>query len=324
MTRRLPYEETSVDFVIIRQIFESPLPKVDGQSRLSDCLQVWELMTRCWNGDPLQRPTARMCKTTVTCLPCCTPTPANTENQTRSAALLENLDDLESWKGNLEKSATYLNEALRLYQEEANIRGIAGVLWKQSAAAYRISDYGKVRATATAAFEHCRNLDDALGVAEASFYLGLSIAMLSSVDEGLQILQQSLEIRRTHGDDVGAVQCLERIGDIQRAGGQMHEALSTRGEAVVVASRSGDRLGRATALHAIGLTHSHMTDFVEAADALSEAIMITRKVGWEGGLTTTLQTMGCLKMLTGNDREAQELFFKSRFPLLGTLNTAGG
>ncbi|KIO23526.1 hypothetical protein M407DRAFT_214426 [Tulasnella calospora MUT 4182] len=68
MTGKLPYEETIVDFVIIRQIFESPLPQVDGKSRLSDCLQVWELMTRCWNGDPLQRPTARMCRTTVTYL----------------------------------------------------------------------------------------------------------------------------------------------------------------------------------------------------------------------------------------------------------------
>ncbi|KIO33994.1 hypothetical protein M407DRAFT_227190, partial [Tulasnella calospora MUT 4182] len=64
MTGRLPYEGASADYVIIRQIFESPIPQVDGASRLSDCLQVWELMTRCWNVDPLQRPTARMCKTT--------------------------------------------------------------------------------------------------------------------------------------------------------------------------------------------------------------------------------------------------------------------
>ncbi|KIO27640.1 hypothetical protein M407DRAFT_232421, partial [Tulasnella calospora MUT 4182] len=68
MTGKLPYEEATVDFVIMRQIFDSPLPQVDGQSRLRDCLQVWELMTRCWNFDPLQRPMARMCKTTVTYL----------------------------------------------------------------------------------------------------------------------------------------------------------------------------------------------------------------------------------------------------------------
>ncbi|KIO29801.1 hypothetical protein M407DRAFT_226329 [Tulasnella calospora MUT 4182] len=68
MTGKLPYEETTADFVIMRQIFESPLPQVDGQFRLRDCLQVWELMMRCWNGNPQHRPTARMCKTTMTYL----------------------------------------------------------------------------------------------------------------------------------------------------------------------------------------------------------------------------------------------------------------
>ncbi|KIO16533.1 hypothetical protein M407DRAFT_46771, partial [Tulasnella calospora MUT 4182] len=68
MTGNLPYGETSVDYAIIRKIFESPLPQVDGASRLSDCLQLWELMMRCWTVDPQQRPTARMCKTTVTYL----------------------------------------------------------------------------------------------------------------------------------------------------------------------------------------------------------------------------------------------------------------
>lgn len=68
LTGKLPYEESSVDFVIIRRILESPLPQVDGRAHLKECLPVWDLMTRCWNGNPQQRPTARMCKTTITCL----------------------------------------------------------------------------------------------------------------------------------------------------------------------------------------------------------------------------------------------------------------
>lgn len=64
----LPYEGTSAEYAIIRKIFESPLPQVDGAERLSDCLQAWDLMTTCWNFDPQQRPTAKMCKTTITYL----------------------------------------------------------------------------------------------------------------------------------------------------------------------------------------------------------------------------------------------------------------
>lgn len=68
MTGKLPYEGTTANYAIIRQVFESPRPQVDGELRLSDCLQVWELMIRCWEADPLQRPTAGMCRTTVTYL----------------------------------------------------------------------------------------------------------------------------------------------------------------------------------------------------------------------------------------------------------------
>ncbi|KIO23535.1 hypothetical protein M407DRAFT_26988 [Tulasnella calospora MUT 4182] len=222
-----------------------------------------------------------------------------------------NLGDLESWKGNLEESSVYLNEAVRLYEEETDTKGIATVLRKQSIAAYRISDYVKLRAVATTALQHCRALNDALGIAEASFYLGFSVLMLGKPYEALAILHESLDICRTHGNDVGAVQCLEKIGEIQRSTGQKQAALSTLDEAVSVASRSGDRLGMVKVLKTVGLTHSDLSDFAKSADALSEAITITRGIGWEGGLSTTLQTMGSLKTRTGDYCEAEELFQKS-------------
>ncbi|KAG9040569.1 hypothetical protein FS837_000450 [Tulasnella sp. UAMH 9824] len=201
MTGKLPYDGTTVDYVIIRQIFESPLPQVDGESRLSDCLQVWELMTRCWNADPLQRPTARMCQTTVTYLPRCTPTPENDGHNTRSAALLENLGDLESWKGNHAEGFAYLDEALKLYRKEGDSRGVASVLRKQAAAAYRDSDDRKAAAIAATALEHYRALNDPLGIANASFWVASSLYVHGKPDEALPILQESLEIYRQHEHD---------------------------------------------------------------------------------------------------------------------------
>ncbi|KIO20942.1 hypothetical protein M407DRAFT_29441 [Tulasnella calospora MUT 4182] len=311
MTGNLPYEGTSADYAIIRKIFESPIPEADGQSRLSDCLQLWELMMRCWKVEPGQRPTARMCKTTVTYLPRCTPTPAHLGHQARSAALLESLGDLESWKGNQEKSSAHIMEALRLYQKEADIRGIASALRKQAVAAFRISDWVKLRTIATTALEHCRTLNDDLGIAESSFYLGSSVRMLGRMDEGLPILNESLEIRRTHRDDVGVVQCLERIGAFQRSNGRTLEALSTLDEAVSIASRSGDRLGLANALHLLGFVQFDLSDFIKATEAFSEAIIITRSIGWDGELSTNLNSMGLLKMRLGEYREAEDLFQES-------------
>lgn len=255
-----------------------------------------------------------MCRTTFTYLPRCPPTPAGADNQTRSPALLENLGDLESWKGNPDKSSAYLDEALRLYQDQEDIKGVASILRKQAGAAYRISDVFKSRAIASTALEHCRALNNVLGIAEVSYYLGFSLHLLGDGDKALPILRESLDIRRTHGDDVGAVQCLESIGEIQRCNWQNHEALSTLGEAVEIASQSGDRLGLALVLHVMGNTHFDSSDFVQAASALLEAIMVSRSIGWEGGLSTTLRSMGRLKMHLGDYREAEEHFQESISP----------
>ncbi|KAG9044229.1 hypothetical protein FS837_008587 [Tulasnella sp. UAMH 9824] len=281
MTGDLPYKETFADYAIMRQIFESPLPQVDGASRLSDCIQVWELMRRCWNFEPEQRPTASMCKTTVTYLPRCTPAPANGDHKAHSAALLENLGALESWKGNLEKSSEYLDEAMRLYEEEGDKKGICSVLRKQAAATLRTTDYVKLRAVASTALEHSKALNDVLGIAESSYYLGHSLQMLGE-EEALPILRESLEIRRTHGDEVGVVQCLERIADRLRARYHEQEALSNLDEAVAIATRSGDRLGLANVLGTKGQTYLELGDFVKAGEAFSEAIVINRGIGVGG------------------------------------------
>ncbi|KIO16002.1 hypothetical protein M407DRAFT_34368 [Tulasnella calospora MUT 4182] len=252
-----------------------------------------------------------MCKTTVTYLPRCTPTPRNADQQPQSPGLLENLGDLESWRGNPERSSAYLDEALRLYQKEADAKGIASVLRKQMVAAYRILDFVKLHAIATAAVEHCKTLNDTLGIAEGLFYLGYSIRMLGDSEKALPILCESLEIRRVHGDDADVIQCLERIGEIQRAIGLKQEALSTLGEAVEVTSRSGDGIGLALALHMVGVTHTERSDFVKASDALSEAITISRKFRLEGRLSVTLSSMGRLKMRLGDYPAAETLFQES-------------
>ncbi|KIO19427.1 hypothetical protein M407DRAFT_30930 [Tulasnella calospora MUT 4182] len=311
MTGDLPYQGTSANYAIMAKIFGSTLPQVDGESRLSDCLQVWDLMIRCWNVEPEQRPTARICKTTVTYLPRCTPTPANADHQIRRAELLENLGDLEIWKGNHEKSSAYLDEALLLYQEEEDSRGMANVLRKQAVVAYRNDEDNKASEKAMAALELFRNLNDAIGIADASIWLGRSLASLGAMDEALPILEESLKIYRTQENDVGATHCLEKIGLIENHYSQGKKALLTLDEAVTIASRSGDRLGMSRALRSLAYTHRRLGDFAKATTYYSESNRIARSIGWELGLVSTLGPMVQIKMESGDYRETEELIQES-------------
>ncbi|KAG8918891.1 hypothetical protein FRC01_001593, partial [Tulasnella sp. 417] len=311
MTGKIPYEGTSADYAIIRRIFESPLPQVDGESRLSDCLPLWDLMTRCWNVDPQQRPTSEMCKTTVKYLPHCPPTPITADHHTRPAVLLEQLGDLESWKGNHETAFAYLGEALRLYQqEEGNDKGIASVLRTQSAVALRDSNPAKAMKTASAALEKCRDLGDATGVADSLHKLGCSFLMGNSKVDARRNLQESLEIFRTQGDGVHLARCLSTLGELYRREGQLRNAAAALGEAIDIASRCGDRLGEASALMALGGTYWARNQADLAISTLRSAQDIAKKIGWNHGLSTCLCRLGAIKFQLGEPSEAEELLLE--------------
>ncbi|KAG8921637.1 hypothetical protein FRC01_000143, partial [Tulasnella sp. 417] len=311
MTGELPYEGAGADYIIIRKIFESPLPQVNGESRLSDCLQVWELMIRCWAVDPLQRPTSAMCKTTVEYLPHCPPTPKTANPQPRSAALLENLGDLESWKGNHKAGFVYLEQALCLYEQEGNDKGIASVLRKQAAVAYRDSNHLQIMNAASAALQKSRSLQDDIGVADALFWIGSSFLMQDKRMDALPRLQESLEILRTKGNSVGLAKCLERLGELHRREGQAEKALLILEEAVDIASRCGDRLGEASALTILGVTQWNLDQLDQAISSFQRARDIAKNIGWEHGLTTSLCRLGGLKLEQGILGEAEEILSES-------------
>lgn len=221
---------------------------------------------------------------------------------------MENLGDIESWKGNIKKSFTLLSEALWLYETEVNGKGSASVLRKQAAAAYLDSDFGKAISKATTALKLYRALRDSLGIADASYWLGDSLTMQERINEALPILQESLNIYRAHENDVGVARCLERIGEIHRCRGEGYEGLSALQEAEEIASRSGDRLGVARALRTLACTHHNLSEFVKAADICSQAITIARSIGWEVGLTDSLRIMGQIKAQLGDYLAAEEHF----------------
>ncbi|KAG8933083.1 hypothetical protein FRC00_013677 [Tulasnella sp. 408] len=282
MTGELPYGEAAADYVIMRKIFEGPLPHISGESRLGDCLQ-----------------------------PHCPPTPETADPQTRSAVLLENLGELESWKGNHKAAFDYLEQALHLYEEGGNDKGIASVLRKQAAVAHRDSNHVKAMNAASAALQKCKILQDDIGVADALFCIGDSFLMENKRVDALRNLQESLELFRANGYNVGIVKCLERLAELYRRQGLPSQALTLSKEAVDVASRCGDRLGEARAFTSLGFTHERLNDLDKAISSLQIARDIAKNIGWMAGLASCLCDLGGIKLQQGSPAEAEELFRES-------------
>ncbi|KAG9032244.1 hypothetical protein FS837_002776, partial [Tulasnella sp. UAMH 9824] len=288
MTGELPYQDAVADYAIIRRIFESPRPQVDGESRLSDCLQLWELMTRCWVVDPDQRPTSSMSRTAVVLLPRCTPHSGKVDPLSASPELLENLGTLESWKGNFEESIAHLDKALRLYEERDNSKGVASVHYKQADVFFRHSRWPASIEHATAALAKFRSLNDDLGAADALHTLGCTTYMHSTAEEAILYFQEALEIFRIHSHDVGIAKCLERLGEIYRWLGRLTEATTHLEDAIAIASQSGDKVGETTAAKSLGYAFWVSGDTDRAITTFTVAAEAARRLGLGGVLCDCL------------------------------------
>lgn len=308
MTGEMPYQDTVAEYAIIRKIFESPRPQVDGASRLSDCLQLWELITRCWSVSPEERPTSGMCRTTVTFLPRCVPSPVIPHPQSPSPELLENLGDLERWKGNYEESAAYMKKALAIYEERRASKSIASVLRKQAAACYQFDDYVKAMELASAALEQLRTLEDDLATADALCWLGCSLEMQSMEDQAVPHFNEALEIFRIHGHDVGVVRCLERLGEMCRRKGQFTDAQPFLENAVAIASQSGDRIGETKATRTLGRLAWNLKDTAKATAILTNATETARQLGLSSVLCECLDSLGSIQVEEQRPEQAEQLF----------------
>ncbi|KAG8923055.1 hypothetical protein FRC01_013277 [Tulasnella sp. 417] len=336
MTGELPYQDAVAEYAIIRRIFESSRPQVDGESRLSDCLQLWELMTRCWVVEPEQRPTGSQCRTAVVLLPRCTPHSGKVDPLSPSPELLENLGTLESWKGNFEESITHLEKALSLYQQQDNSKGIASVHHKQADVYLRHSRWAASIEHARAALATFRSLDDDLGAvlssggrgivlysrpaylesvsrtvlqhaAEALHTLGRATYMHSTAEEAIPPLQEALEIFRIHSYDVGITKCLERLGEIYRWTGRFTDATTHLEDAIAIASQSGDKVGETTAAKSLGYVFWFSGDTTRATATFTVAAEAARLLGLGSVLCDCLYGIAEIASREGRDEEAEKL-----------------
>lgn len=239
--------------------------------------------------------------------PRCPPTPENTDRHVRSAALLETMGDLESWKGNYAEGLAHLEQALHIYERDGNERGVVSVLRKQAVVYHRHYDPLKTLRVGLAALEWYKNINDPLGMAEVLFVMGSSIALQSKYDEAMSFLKEALEIFQSNGNNVGVVQCLDRIGEVHRLEYRDPEALSTLESAVEIARGCGDKLGEAKAMLALGTLHIDMGNRENGVAMLSDARDTAQKIGWEHGICTILRRLGLVKYYDGAYGEAEKL-----------------
>lgn len=333
ITGEMPYKGFPW-FKIILTILESPHPQVDGESRLKECLPLWDLITRCWAREPEDRPTSSTCLTAVTsfvsgpspqdlsrghpvtCLallrqPRCTLKADGVDADLHSAELLESLGDLKVWNGAYDEGSTLLENALQLHRSANRAKGIASVQCKKAALLYHTHQFEGSLTLSISSLEGFRDLDYEVGVANASFWLASGLFRQDKHAEAMSSLNESLAIFRRQKDDVGIIRCLERTAEIHRKQPHYEKALAMLQEAMRLAIRRGDRIGEANAMLILGATHLDKGDLDNAVKHCSSGLEIARRIGWKAAVITGLSQLGDIETQRGEYEVAEGLYSES-------------
>ncbi|THU91468.1 hypothetical protein K435DRAFT_841004 [Dendrothele bispora CBS 962.96] len=121
------------------------------------------------------------------------------------------------------------------------------------------------------------------------------------------------------GNQLGAAQCLQSLGDIHSMQGRYSEAADMLSNAHSQFEKFGNQLGAAQCLKSLGDIHRMQGRYSEAADMLSNVHSQFEKIGYQLGATQCLQSLGDIHKMQGRYSEAADMLSNahSQFEKIG-------
>ncbi len=122
------------------------------------------------------------------------------------------------------------------------------------------------------------------------------------------LLEESLAIRRQHGDRRGIAASLGSLGAVANERGDHAAARSLHEECLAIYRELDDRLGTASALNNLGIAVLYSDDFPAARALHEESLAIRRELGDRWGTAASLMNMAMVDREIGDLAAARELY----------------
>jgi DNA-binding CsgD family transcriptional regulator/tetratricopeptide (TPR) repeat protein len=196
------------------------------------------------------------------------------------AALLAGAGSLAHEHDEHQLACSYYEEALRLWRELDDRRGIATALTAIADAQRYMGNYTAASSLLKEALVLWRALGDRVEMAQTLYVLGATAGFyLGHLAEGRALLEESLAIRRERGDIEGAVWPLHILGVIAQRQGDLELAQRTFEEGLATRRALGDELGCAYSLTRLAELAIGRDEYAVASALLQEGLAITRRFG---------------------------------------------
>jgi len=192
------------------------------------------------------------------------------------------------------EGVAFVEEALQLWREIGNARGMATSLQYLATVAYSREHYDEARAFLREALSLARELGSPSLVATALFSLGNIAMEQREWSEACALFEESLQQRRSEGNLKGIGDALNNQGLVARYRNDLATARTLLEESLVICRELSDISGIAITLLNLGTVMRLEGGFAEARSALSEATALAIRVDNQRALAWCVRELGHL------------------------------
>ncbi len=238
---------------------------------------------------------------------------AKLEFKNGEAKARNNMGVIYHLQGKYDKAMLHYKQAVGLYQQARNDRGLAAVLGNLASVWQAKGDYTAALDYYGQSINAAQRAGDRQRLAIALGSIGIIYYDLGFYEKSLGFYLQSLSIREDLGDKQGMAYALGNIGLVFDAQRNYPKALEYYYRSLRIRQQLGDKPGIATSLINIGMVHYVQQHTNEARDYFTQALRISEECGFKKGVSAALQNLGDVYREQKEFLTAEEYFEKALF-----------
>ena len=224
------------------------------------------------------------------------------------AKALRVLANLAVEQGDYERAETSAEEALALFRELGDEKGVSDSLGELGWVSLFRGDYERAEAPLEQSLAAARESDDAWSTARALNALAVLVGYRDDFERAEALWEESLELGRKLGDSERVRAVLLNMGYARADRGDLELAGALFEEGLAMSRESKDPNANALALLCLGIVETRRGEYGRAKTLLEECLVLSRKLGGMVIVAEGLETLAEMAWASGGGPRAARLW----------------
>jgi tetratricopeptide (TPR) repeat protein len=177
--------------------------------------------------------------------------------------------------------------------------------------AWAQSDYSDAFQFGENSLDLYRKCGDELGVADAKRLLGQVLRLQGEYGKATEYFEQSMDLYKKTNDRRGMARTLESLGLVARVRGDLDQAVALASESLELRREMNDSFGISYSLYNLGAAAYEQGTYEQARVYLEESLSMRRRLGDQLGMAAAINVLGDIALDQDNAKLAQHLYQES-------------